>query len=709
MPLFRFFICIYLEPVHFYKCKCMKRFVVLTVLFFLITQFSTAQDSSQIKFSYRQEQTGTDRIRLIITAHVLRPGTELFGLQTAGNSDIFSAIAFDSSAGKYLKDSLEQKGNLVQAQDPVLNAAVAYVKDSVQWSRVVQLEKNDSAVIKGSVTYSYKSGEEFSSFEEPFKFFVKNSTAVSGSADKSSPSGNAAETRSLWWIFLAAFGGGLLALLTPCIYSMIPVTVSFFTKRSKTKKDGIKNALQYSLSIILIFTFVGFLVTLIYGPAALNNLATNWVANIIFFLIFVLFGISFLGAFELALPSSWSTRVDSKAGTSSFWGVFFMALTLVIVSFSCTGPIIGPLLVAASRGSYYGPLVGMFGFSLALALPFALFAFFPSKLNMLGKAGGWLNAIKVTLGFLELALALKFLSNADLVKNWRILDREVFIVLWVVIFFLLGLYLLGKLKFKHDDELPKNDFGLPYLSVTRLFFAIASFSMVVYMVPGLFGAPLKGLSAFLPPMGTQDFNADDLPAGFDIRALSGRSNGANDTTVYYTGGLPEPVKYAAVMKKYEPDVVVNNGLVTYFDYKEALEVARKVKKPLMLDFTGINCVNCRKMEGQVWSDPEVMNLLKNEFVIVSLYVDVHNGVDIPQAEQYYSKDLGKQIEDLGDLNADIQVSRFKANAQPFYFFLDGAEQRLAPEGFPYDALPDLKGRFKTHLEKVIAEYRKRNP
>ncbi|AHF15081.1 thiol:disulfide interchange protein DsbD [Niabella soli DSM 19437] len=512
----------------------------------------------------------------------------------------------------------------------------------------------------------------------------------------------------MWWVFLAAFGGGLLALLTPCIYSMIPVTVSFFTKRSKTRKDGIKNALQYSFSIIIIFTFIGFLVTLIYGPAALNNLATNWVANVIFFLIFVLFGISFLGAFELSLPSSWSTRVDSKAGTSSFWGIFFMALTLVIVSFSCTGPIIGPLLVAASKGSYYGPLIGMFGFSLALALPFALFAFFPSKLNVLGKAGGWLNAIKVTLGFLELALALKFLSNADLVKNWRILDREVFIVLWVVIFFLLGLYLLGKIKFKHDDELPKNDFGLPYLSVTRLFFAIASFSMVVYMVPGLFGAPLKGLSAFLPPMGTQDFNADDLPPGFDLRTLSKNSSGKNDTTAHYTGGLPEPVNYAAVMKKYEPDVVVNSGLVTYFDYNEALEVARKLKKPLMLDFTGINCVNCRKMEGQVWSDPEVMQLLKNEFVIVSLYVDVHNGVDLPQAEQYYSKDLGKQIEDLGDRNADIQVSRFGSNTQPFYFFLDKDEKRLAPDGFPYDALPDLKGRFKKHLEQVIAEYKKRN-
>ncbi|MCH5720558.1 protein-disulfide reductase DsbD family protein [Niabella hibiscisoli] len=352
------------------------------------------------------------------------------------------------------------------------------------------------------------------------------------------------------WIFLTAFAGGLLALLTPCVYSMIPVTVSFFTKRSKTREEGIKNAVIYSLSIIIIFTLLGFLITLIFGPAALNNLSTNWIANLVFFAIFVIFGISFLGAFEIQLPSSWSTKADSKASTGSFWGIFFMALTLVIVSFSCTGPIIGNLLVLASKGSYWGPLTGMFGFSVALALPFALFAFFPSKLNVLGKAGGWLNAIKVTLGFLELALALKFLSNADLAKNWRILDREVFIVLWIVIFFLLGLYLLGKLKFKHDDELPKNDFGIPYLSVTRLFFAIAAFFMAVYLTPGLWGAPLKGLGAFLPPMGTQDFNADDLPKGFDVSKLTAPASGG--VAIAHDSALPHPVKFAEVMKKMNP-------------------------------------------------------------------------------------------------------------------------------------------------------------
>ncbi|WP_018626456.1 protein-disulfide reductase DsbD family protein [Niabella aurantiaca] len=686
----------------------MKRILLAFPLFFLFL-VAAAQDSSRVKFSYSQRPAGENEVQLIITAHVTDPGTELFGIQTAQNKDVYSAIVFDTAAAKYLKDSLSEKGSLQQQTDPVLSVPVAFVKDSLQWIQTVKLEKGDSAVVKGAVTYMFKSGETFASFEEPFKFYVKNED-VPGTASVTTGANNsdtAAGGQSLLWIFLGAFGGGLLALLTPCVYSMIPVTVSFFTKRSKTKAEGRKNALIYSGSIVFIFTFIGFLITLIWGPAALNNISTNWIFNLFIFILFLVFGISFLGAFEITLPASWSTRADAKANTSSFLGIFFMALVLVIVSFSCTGPILGFLLPIIFKGGYVGPLVGFFGFSLAMSIPFALFAFFPSWLNSLSKPGGWMNSIKVTLGFMELALALKFLSNADLAKNWRILDREIFIVLWVVIFLLLGLYLLGKLKFRHDDELPKNDFGLPYLTVTRLSFAIASFFMVVYLIPGLFGAPLKGLGTFLPPMGTQDFNADDLPSGTDLRALGGRTGNTGDTA-HYADGLPGPVKYAAIMKKNEPAVVVNNGLVTYFDYREALEVARRSKRPLMLDFTGINCINCRKMEAQVWSDPEVMKLLKEQFVIASLFVDVHNGVDIPKAEQYPSKELGKTVETLGELNTDIQLSRFGSNTQPFYFFLDGKEERLAPDGFPYDPLPDLKGRFKKHLEKVIAEYKKRN-
>jgi thiol:disulfide interchange protein DsbD len=420
-------------------------------------------------------------------------------------------------------------------------------------------------------------------------------------------------------------------------------------------------------------------------------MATNWIANLLFFVLFLVFGISFLGAFDISLPSSWSTKADTKAGTGNFWGIFFMALTLVLVSFSCTGPIIGNLLVLAAKGSYLGPLTGMFGFSLALSLPFALFAFFPGKLNVLGKAGGWLNAIKVTLGFLELALALKFLSNADLSKGWRLLDREIFISLWVVIFILLGCYLLGKLKFHHDDELPKNDFGLPYISIPRLLFAIAAFSFAVYMIPGLWGAPLKGISAFIPPMGTQDYNAS-------------ASNNQPSASINENGKLPQPVKYAAQMKMYEPDVVTKYGMITYFDYPEALAVAKKLNKPLMLDFTGINCVNCRKMEGQVWSDPSVMKRLKEDFVIVSLYVDVKN-IDLQQGEIYFSKALGKNVETLGDWNADLQVTKFGANSQPYYFFLDGNENKLVQEGYGYN--PDIQ-KFIHHLDMVKEAYSRLN-
>ncbi|HQX40875.1 MAG TPA: cytochrome c biogenesis protein CcdA, partial [Niabella sp.] len=637
-----------------------KLFFVFAIL--ISTATLLAQDSTFVKFSTDQKRLNKDEVMLTITGRVLTPGVELYTLQKTPDDAVFTAISFDSASNKYLKGSIEEKGNIQAKTDPQLTLKVAFVADSIQWIQQLKIPETDTALVKVKVTYMFKSGEEFLSGEKELRTVVlpENKEGTSVSADKGGQTETGSregKSESLLWIFLGAFGGGLLALLTPCVYSMIPVTVSFFTKRSTTKKEGIKNALIYSLSIIIIFTLIGFLITVIFGPAALNTLSTNWIANLVFFAIFVIFGISFLGAFEITLPSSWGNKADSKASTGSFWGIFFMALTLVIVSFSCTGPIIGNLLVLASKGSYWGPLLGMFAFSLALALPFALFAFFPSKLNVLGKAGGWLNAIKVTLGFLELALALKFLSNADLAKNWRILDREVFIVIWIVIFFLLGYYLLGKLKFRHDDNLPKNDFGIPHLTVTRLFFAIASFSMVVYLTPGLLGAPLKGLGAFLPPMGTQDFNADDIPKGFDLTTLGGKK-GKQEGAHQEGEGLPEPVRYADVMKKNEPDVVVNNGMITYFDYHEALEISRKLKKPLMMDFTGINCVNCRKMETQVWSDPEVMEMLKNDFVIASLFVDVHDGVNLPIGNQFYSNELGKQVEDLGDYNTHLQVTKF---------------------------------------------------
>lgn len=630
-----------------------------------ISAHSLAQEIPVVKFEKERLNDSTVRLFFDVKAS---SGIRIYRLPE-GQDVLYSEIEFDSTSLMYVKGKPTSVSQPLLERDSALGEMTAFHQDSVRWQQDMRLSSSDSVVLKGELRYMYKRGDEFLNGSEAFRFEI---APVPGSEDASPVGG-----RSLWWIFIAAFGGGLLALLTPCVYSMIPVTVSFFTKRSMNRAQGIRNAMYYAASIIIIFTLLGFLITLVFGPAALNNLATNWIANLVFFALFLIFGISFLGAFEINLPSSWMNRSDSRAGTTSFVGIFFMALTLVLVSFSCTGPIIGNLLVLAAKGSYLGPLVGMLGFSVALALPFALFAFFPSKLNILGKAGGWLNAVKVTLGFLELALALKFLSNADLVKGWRILDREVFLSLWIVIFGLLGLYLLGKIKLHHDDELPKNDFGLPYLSVTRLLFAILTLSFAVYMVPGLWGAPLKGIGAFVPPLGTQDFIAN---AGGQ---RSGSSEGHSEAQ---SSGLPKPVKYHDLMRMYEPEVVTTYGMTTYFDYEEALAVARKVRKPLMIDFTGINCVNCRKMEAEVWSDPEVMKRLKEDFVIVSLYVDVQN-IDLPEREHYYSDALGKKVTTLGDKNADMQVTRFQANSQPYYFFVDGEEKRLVSEGYGYD--PDI--------------------
>jgi thiol:disulfide interchange protein len=658
--------------------------ILLASIISILTLDVHATDSTGVTLNFSKERINDSSVVVQIKA-LVPGGAKLYALQSATNNALFSSVLFDSTQHKYLTGTIKEFGTVYTEKDSSMNATVAYYSDSVLWKQNIRVGSNDSLLLKGVINYFYKKGEEYLPGEKEFRINIE--ATGSRRSDSGTDKNN---TRSLLWIFLTACGGGLLALLTPCVYSMIPVTVSFFTKRSKSKAEGIKNALYYSSSIVIIFTVLGFLITLLFGPAALNNLATNWIANLIFFAVFVLFGVSFLGAFEITLPSSWANKTDSKAGVSSFMGIFFMALTLVVVSFSCTGPIIGNLLVLAAKGSYWGPLTGMLGFSTALALPFALFAFFPSKLNVLGKAGGWLNAVKVTLGFLELALALKFLSNADLSMGWRLLDREVFISFWIVLFALLGLYFLGKLRFSHDDAHPKNDFGLPFLTVTRLFFAIAAFVFSVYMIPGLWGAPLKAISAFVPPMGTQDFTSSSVKV-----AGASFSNESKEDL--------HPTKYYDRMKMYEPEVVTKYGMVTYFDYTEALEVARKVGKPLMLDFTGINCVNCRKMEGQVWSDPEVMQRLKTDFVIVSLYVDVQD-VDLPAGEQYFSKALDKQVETLGDRNADLQVKAFGANTQPYYFFIDGKENRLAEEGYGYD--PGVS-KFIRLLDNVKQEYQKR--
>ncbi len=452
------------------------------------------------------------------------------------------------------------------------------------------------------------------------------------------------EDMSWFYIFITGFVGGLLALFTPCVWPIIPMTVSFFLKRSKDKKKGIRDAWTYGASIVVIYVTLGLAITLIFGASALNALSTNAVFNILFCLMLVVFAASFFGAFEITLPSKWSTAVDSKAeATSGLLSIFLMAFTLSLVSFSCTGPIIGFLLVQVSTtGSVVAPAIGMLGFAVALALPFTLFALFPSWLKSMPKSGGWMNIIKVTLGFLELAFALKFLSVADLAYGWRILDRETFLALWIVLFALLGFYLLGKIKFPHDDDDTK-------VSVPRFFMALASLAFAVYMVPGLWGAPLKAVSAFAPPMQTQDFNLynNEVHAKFD-------------------------------------------------DYDLGMEYARQHGKPVMLDFTGYGCVNCRKMELSVWTNPKVSDIINNEYVLITLYVD--NKTPLPAPVKIVENGTERTLRTVGDKWSYLQRVKFGANAQPFYVLIDNEGKPLNKSYSYNEDIPKYIEFLQTGLE-----------
>ena len=438
--------------------------------------------------------------------------------------------------------------------------------------------------------------------------------------------------RSLWSVFLVAFLFGFTALLTPCVFPMIPMTVSFFTKQSKTRAAGIRNAIIYGISIIVIYVSLGFLVSSIFGADALNSLATNVWFNIGFFILLVIFATSFLGGFEIMLPNSWANKVDQQADRGGIIGILFMALALAIVSFSCTGPIVGSLLVEAATNGVIGPIVGMFGFSLALALPFMLFAMFPGWLNSLPKSGGWLNTVKVVLGFLELALAFKFLSNADLVLQLHLLEREVFLVIWIAIFGALAFYLFGKITLPHDSP-------LQHISVGRLYLGLITLAFTVYLIPGLWGAPLKLISAFPPP--TQ---YSESPHGI------GSSNAVSSSK-----DLPKGAKIGV------------HGIVIFDDYENGLAYAKSVHKPIMLDFTGHACVNCRKMENNVWSDSKVLPILKNDVVVISLYVDDKR--ELPADKQFVTAS-GDKIETIGDKWTDFMISRYKTNTQPLYVLTD---------------------------------------
>jgi thiol:disulfide interchange protein DsbD len=478
------------------------------------------------------------------------------------------------------------------------------------------------------------------------------------------------ENKGLWTIFFIAFLSGFAALLTPCVFPMIPMTVSFFTKQSKTKAQGIKNAIIYGIAIILIYIFLGAIVTWVFGADALNALSTNVWFNVIFFLLLVVFAFSFLGAFEIMLPNSWANKVDRQADRGGLIGIFFMALALAIVSFSCTGPIVGTLLVEAASKGGIAPFVGMFGFSLALALPFALFAAFPGWMNSLPKSGGWLNTVKVFLGFLELALAFKFLSNADLVLQLHWLEREVFLAIWIAIFGALALYLFGKIKLPHDSP-------LSHISVGRLSLGLVVLAFTIYMIPGLWGAPLKLISGFPPAM-----NYSESPYGVGYTKLaSGGSSSANEE-------FPEGAYLGP------------HDIISFHDYEVGLAYAKKIGKPVLIDFTGHACVNCRKMEERVWSEPKILNLLKQDIVLISLYVDDKR--PLPEGEEVTSKISGKKLRYIGQKWSEFQILKYKANAQPFYVLMDHNEENLID---PVGYTPDIE-EYYNWLQKGVGAFKK---
>jgi len=642
----------------------MRKFLLLFGLL-VINQFIFAQESVQFRFEAVRISDSTGEIHV---KAMLQKQAGLFSFTKNIETATFaSSLLLDTNKliGATV-DTIVAKGTPTNYVIDSTHAILYY--DSVEFVYPIKLFAKDEVAVKGAVRWLAKQADTFPSGEASFSLVF---TAANNVTDST---GNDAESTGLWQLFLICFLTGLLAVITPCVFPLIPVTVSFFLKKSKSRAEGIRNAVWYSLSIMLIYTIPTVILVLIFGDDVLYQISTSAISNGLFFVIFLLFGISFFGAFELQLPNSWANKADTQAGKGGLLGIFFMALTLVIVSFSCTGPIVGTLLSQTSTGGVsLAPILGMLGFGAGLALPFSLFAFFPSMLQSLPKSGGWLNSVKVCFGFIELALALKFLSNIDLIYHWHLLDRDVFLVLWIVIFSLMGIYLLGKIKFSHDSD-------LPYVSVPRLFFAIASFSFAVYLVPGLWGAPLRHLSGFLPPTSTQDFNLDNLKYATNTSTTSATNN-----------EVKPPMRLTDKLH-------VPYNLTAYFTLEEGLAAAKTLNKPVMLDFTGHSCANCRKMEQEVWKDPEVLRRMREDFVLVSLYVD--ESTPLPAKEQYQKKDED-MVTTEGERNLDYQISTFAGNAQPLYMFLDTNGKPLSNIKYGYD--PDI-AKFVAHLDAMKKKF-----
>lgn len=652
----------------------MKKILGIVLQVMLLLGFANAQTSLKAWGKQNSDSTA------IITINIeIEKGLKLFSTHAKSGNDGFVST-LDWVAGVNNKKNgvnIQESGTSGELTNAIIGEAHKVFSDSMQLVVEVKLSDTAKGQVKGIFNYLGidSTGENYPSgsleFTVPIDNLIDNQPINQQQSSQAPKKG--------WGLFLLTFLVGFGAVFTPCVFPLMPVTVSYFLKKSKTRAQGVRNAWTYALSIVLIYTIPTLIFTLIFGDKFLYQLSTHPISNLVFFMIFLMFAISFFGAFEINLPSSWANKTDSAARQGGLLGIFFMALTLVIVSFSCTGPIVGALLGETSgKGISMGPVIGMLGFGLGLSIPFGILALFPSMLQSLPKSGGWLNTVKVFFGFIELALAMKFFSNADLVYHWGILTRPVFLAGWIVIFTLLGMYMLGKLKFSHDSD-------LPYISVPRIFVAMVSFTFALYMLPGMWGAPLKPLSGILPPPSTQDFDLDKL------QYLGGSGNPSTLETIQ---GVPKPVKYT---DKFH----VPFGLTAYFDLEEAKAASKILKKPIMLDFTGWSCANCRKMENEVWSKPEILNKLKNDFILVSLFVD--DRTELPIAEQYVNA-VGEKIITIGDKNLDLEITAFDLNAQPLYKFMDHEGNLLSPVQYGYD--PDV-AKFAAHLNGVINTYKQK--
>ncbi len=700
----------------------MQRLLLFCVLLLVGTQSYALKSSDKVKWTFTAEKINDTTFNLVITAK-MDAGWHIFSFNPGGDGSMLPP-KFNFSQNPHVKllGKMNESGKKLEEDTKDVMGIVYYYKDKIVYTQKAIATANTD--LKGVLTFMVCDDDmclppEDMDFSISIKDVVApaNAVIVSDSPDtvvettadpveaNAAPATGAESvkrydthtdadrdnaTKSLWSIFITGLVSGFVAFVTPCIFSMLPITVSFFTKRSKTKAAGLKNATLYSLSIILIFLMVGVLISLFFKENTMYVISSSIWFNLFVFAIFLIFGISLLGAFEITLPSSWSSRLDSKANANSFGGIFFMALVLVVVSFSCTSAFISWLIVDIVKSqNRLGGVLGFLGFGLAIALPFAFFAYFPGLLNSLAKSGGWLNSVKVTMGFIELALAMKFLSNVDLQYHWRLLNYDVYISIWIALAGLLGLYLIGKIKFSHDDDLPKNMFGQPYLSVTRLFFAIASFSFMVYMLPGLWGAPLTSISGLLPERKTLEFNLHDNILRIQNGQISVSSGNQDVIPVKYTTG-------AYALSSELP------GVVAFFDYEEALAASRKLNKPVLLDFTGHSCINCRKMERAVLSKPAVMKVLREDFILASLYCD--DKQPLADGEAYTSK-TGEKIKNLGDKNLDIEVNIYGEVGQPIYIFVDGNGQIIKKAGGYVDDVP----RFQNIMQEVKDAYKKANP